>query len=66
MALTQLVNRRGLPFAVMEPHATYFVSEYGLKPDESVKAGAVMKSETARARRAGKLREITSAGDLSP
>jgi addiction module RelB/DinJ family antitoxin len=66
MALTQLVNRRGLPFAVMEPDAAYFVNEYGLAADEAAKAGAVMKSEAARARRTGKLREITSADDLAP
>jgi addiction module RelB/DinJ family antitoxin len=66
MALTQLVNRRGLPFAVMEPDAAYFVNEYGLTSDESAKAGAVMKAETARARRTGKLREIASADDLAP
>ena len=65
MALTQLVNRRGLPFAVMEPDAAYFVNEYGLTPDESEKAGAAMKSEAARARRTGKLREITSLADLT-
>ena len=27
MALTQLVNRRGLPFAVTESDASYFASE---------------------------------------
>jgi addiction module RelB/DinJ family antitoxin len=66
MALTQLVNRRGLPFAVMEPDAAYFANEYGLTSDESAKAGAAMKSESAQARRAGKLREITSEADLAP
>src|SRR5271155_5870675 len=66
MALTQLVNRRGLPFAVMEPDADYFVNEYGLTPGESAKAGAVMKSETGRARRTGRLCEIASAASLVP
>ena len=66
MALTQLVIRRGLPFAVMEPDAAYFVNEYGLGSDKVVKAGAVMKSESAQARRTGKLRAITSADDLAP
>ena len=66
MALSQLVNRRGLPFAVMEPDAAYFVNEYGLNPDEAAKAGAIMKSESAQARRTGKLREITAADDLAP
>ena len=66
MALAQLVNRRGLPFAVMEPDAAYFANEYGLNSDDTVKAGAIMKSESARARRTGKLREITAADDLAP
>ena len=66
MALTQLVNRRGIPFAVMEPDAAYFVNEYGLTPGESARAGVVMKSEAARARRTGKLREIASVDDLAP
>lgn len=66
MALTQLVNRRGIPFAVMEPDAAYFVNEYGLTSDESAKAGEAMKSETVRARRTGKLREIKSEADLAP
>jgi antitoxin component of RelBE/YafQ-DinJ toxin-antitoxin module len=66
MALSQLVSRRGLPFAVMEPDSAYFVNEYGLKPAEAVRAGGIMKSESARARRTGKLREITSADDLAP
>jgi addiction module RelB/DinJ family antitoxin len=66
MALTQLVNRRGIPFAVMEPDAAYFANEYGLTPDESTKAGASMKSEASRARRAGKLREIKSLADFDP
>jgi addiction module RelB/DinJ family antitoxin len=66
MALTQLVNRRGIPFAVMEPDSAYFVNEYGLTPDEFAKVGASMKSEAAQARRTGKLREITSVADLAP
>jgi addiction module RelB/DinJ family antitoxin len=66
MALSQLVNRRGLPFAVMEPDAAYFVNEYGLNSDDTVKAGAIMKSESAQARRTGKLREIAAADDLAP
>ena len=66
MALTQLVNRRGLPFAVMEPDAAYFKNEYGLTLDESARAGAAMKSESTRARRSGKLRAISSEADLAP
>jgi addiction module RelB/DinJ family antitoxin len=66
MALTQLVNRRGIPFAVTEPDAGYFASEYGLTPAQSAKAGAAMSRETARARRAGKLREIKEPADLAP
>jgi len=66
MALTQLVNRRGLPFAVTESDAAYFASEYGLTPAESAKAGTAMKKETARARRRGELREVTGPADLAP
>jgi hypothetical protein len=66
MAYAQLVNRRGLPFAAMEPDAEYFASEYGLTPKDFVKTGAAMKAEAARARRTGKLREITKASDLAP
>ena len=66
MALTQLVNRRGLPFAVTESDASYFSGEYGLSRAQAVKAGAAMRRETARARRAGKLRPIASEADLIP
>jgi addiction module RelB/DinJ family antitoxin len=64
MALTQLVNRRGLPFSVTESDAAYFASEYGLTPAQSVRAGTAMKKETARARRVGKLREVNGPADL--
>jgi addiction module RelB/DinJ family antitoxin len=66
MALTQLVHRRGLPFAVTESDAGYFAAEYGLTTAQAVKAGAAMKKETSRARRAGKLREISTVADLDP
>ena len=66
MALTQLVNRRGIPFAVTESDADYFAAEYGLTPAQSAKAGAAMSREAARARRAGKLREISELADLAP
>ncbi len=66
MALTQLVNRRGLPFAVTESDAGYFASEYGVTAAQSIKAGAAMQRESDRARRTGKLREITELADLAP
>jgi len=66
MALTQLVNRRGIPFAVAESDENYFATEYGLTPTERAAAGVAMKQETARARRAGKLREIKDVADLAP
>src|ERR1017187_10334769 len=66
MALTQLVNRRGIAFAVMEPNAAYFVSGYGFTLAKSEKAGAPMRPETGRRRGAGKLREITSIAELAP
>ena len=66
MALTQLVNRRGLPFAVTESDASYFATEYGLTAAQAAKAGAAMKRETARARGTGKLREVSELADLAP
>ncbi len=66
MALTQLVNRRGLPFAVTESDEAYFASEYGLAPAQAFRAGLAMRRETARARRTGKLREIAELADLAP
>jgi acetyl-CoA acetyltransferase len=50
----------------MEPDAEYFATEYGITAKDSEKAGIAMKSEAARARRTGKLREITKASDLAP
>ena len=66
MALTQLVNRRGIPFAVAESDEGYFASEYGLTSEQADQAGAAMTKETASARRAGKLREIKDVADLAP
>lgn len=66
LAFTQLVNRRGLPFAVTEPDDTYFAAEYGLSRSEMNRAGLKMKREAASARKAGQLREIKSAADLTP
>ncbi len=66
MALTQLVHRRGLPFAVTESDEGYFASEYGVTPSQSIKAVARLRRETNRARRTGQLREITELADLTP
>lgn len=66
MSLAQLVNRRGLPFAVTESDDSYFSSEYGLTAVEKIRAGARMKRETARARASGKLKTITGPEDLAP
>lgn len=65
MALTQLVNRRGIPFAVAESDEGYFMSEYGLTSVQAEQAGAAMTKETASARRTGKLREIKDVADLA-
>jgi addiction module RelB/DinJ family antitoxin len=64
MSLAQLVNRRGLPFAVTESDEAYFSAEYGLDSVSAARAGRRMKRETARARATGKLTEIKSASDL--
>jgi addiction module RelB/DinJ family antitoxin len=66
MSLAQLVNRRGLPFAVTESDDAYFSAEYGLTAAEKTKAGRRMRRESAQARRSGKLRDISTAGDLAP
>ena len=66
MSLAQLVNRRGLPFAVTESDDAYFSGEYGLTSSEKVSAGVMMRGETRRARRAGKLKTITGPDDLVP
>ncbi|MEO6005740.1 MAG: type II toxin-antitoxin system RelB/DinJ family antitoxin [Opitutus sp.] len=66
MALTQLVNRRGLPFAVTDSDEAYFTSEYALTADQAAKAGNAMAKESASARGAGKLRELFNAADLVP
>lgn len=65
MALMQLVNRRGLPFAVVESDADYFASEYGLTAAQRTQASTTLKKETARARRSGKLRPITRPSALA-
>ncbi len=64
MSLTQLVNRRGLPFAVTESDEAYFEAEYGLDAAGAARAGRRMRRETARARAAGTLTEVKSAADL--
>jgi addiction module RelB/DinJ family antitoxin len=66
MAIAQLVNRRGLPFAVTVPDDEYFATEYGLSKSDKVRAGLRMQRESARLRRAGQLREIKSLADLVP
>jgi len=66
MSMAQLVNRRGLPFAVTEADADYFAAEYGVKAAQAAQAGRKLRGETVKARRAGKLREVTSAADLAP
>lgn len=66
LSLAQLVNRRGLPFAVTVSDADYFATEYGLTVGEADKAGRRMQRESARARASGKLREIKDVADLAP
>ena len=64
MSMAQLVNRRGLPFAVTEADADYFAAEYGLTAPQAARVGRKLRAETVRARRTGKLREVNSAADL--
>lgn len=65
MALTQLVNRRGLPFAVTEADEDYFATEYDLSRAEMVRAGGRMRRETLKSRATGELRKIKSVADLA-
>jgi len=66
LSLAQLVNRRGLPFAVTESDELYFMDEYGLSKTETQKTGVRLKQETSRARRRGNLCEVTGPDDLAP
>jgi addiction module RelB/DinJ family antitoxin len=66
LSLAQLVNRRGLPFAVTESDADYFSKEYEISSAQAARVGRKLRVETSRARRSGKLKEVTSAADLSP
>ncbi|HRE81566.1 MAG TPA: type II toxin-antitoxin system RelB/DinJ family antitoxin [Opitutaceae bacterium] len=65
MALMQLVNRRALPFAVVESDADYFATEYGLSAIQRTRAATVLTNETKRARRSGKLRSVARPSDLA-
>ena len=47
LALTQLVNRRGLPFAVTEADAGYFAADYGLTARQAARAGEAMRAAAA-------------------
>ncbi|MCC5022457.1 MAG: type II toxin-antitoxin system RelB/DinJ family antitoxin [Candidatus Synoicihabitans palmerolidicus] len=64
MALAQLVNRRGLPFAVTESDEDYFANEYGLSAEQMVAAGKRMQAEANREKAAGRLRTINGPDDL--
>jgi addiction module RelB/DinJ family antitoxin len=66
MAIAQLVNRRGLPFAVTESDETYFKNEYGLTRVEMERAGRRMHRDYVRDKKAGKLREVNGPDDLRP
>ena len=64
MALTQLVNRRGLPFAVTESDEDYFSSEYGLNRNESVGAGNRKRAASKRDKTLGRIKTISGPEDL--
>ena len=64
MALAQLVNRRGLPFAVTEADEDYFSNEYSLSPDEMITAGKRMRATTRREKAQGHLKTIEGPDDL--
>jgi addiction module RelB/DinJ family antitoxin len=64
MAITQLVYRRGLPFAVTESDEAYFKNEYGLTRVEMQRAGRRMHRDYLRDKKAGKLRTLNGPDDL--
>tara|TARA_B110000483_G_scaffold35116_1_gene42966 strand:- start:795 stop:1091 length:297 start_codon:yes stop_codon:yes gene_type:complete len=64
MALTQLVNRRGLPFAVTESDEDYFSYEYGLNRNESVGAGNRKRAASKRDKTLGRIKTISGPEDL--
>jgi len=65
MALTQLVNRRGLPFAVTGRTQATVASEYGLAPSKASSRRGHAEGD-ALARRTGELREITGPARSCP
>jgi addiction module RelB/DinJ family antitoxin len=58
LLFAQIVNRRGLPFAVQEEGYVYAQGEYGLSPDELDRASERIKRETAKARRNNEIKPV--------
>ncbi len=60
LLFAQIVNRRGLPFAVQEEGYAYAEAEYGVSPAELDRAAKSIRRESAQARRRGEITALTA------
>lgn len=58
MLFAKVIAQRGLPFAVQEDGYAYAASEYGLTPAEMDRAAARIARDTARERKAGRIKPM--------
>jgi addiction module RelB/DinJ family antitoxin len=58
LLFAQIVNRRGLPFAVQEEGYAYAEAEYGVSPAELDRAAESIHRESEQARRRGEIKSL--------
>ncbi len=58
LLFAQIVNRRGLPFAVQEEGYAYAKAEYGISPAELDQAAENIHRESEQARRGGEIKAV--------
>lgn len=58
LLFAQIVNQRGLPFAVQEEGYAYAQAEYGVSPAELDRAAERISRETAQTRRRGEIKSV--------
>jgi len=58
LLFAQIVNQRGLPFAVQEEGYAYAQAEYGLSPQELDRAAERIGRESASARRRAEIKPV--------
>jgi|ERR1035438_3730993 addiction module RelB/DinJ family antitoxin len=58
LLFAQIVNRRGLPFAVQEEGYAYAKAEYGVSPAELDQAAKSIHRESEQARRRGEIKSL--------